>query len=354
MSVKPCMLSTKQKEIYQHIRGDDNIRETLPKLLPNLYNKTNYVIHYRNLKLYLEHGMVLRRIHKVLSFRQSPWLKKYINFNTTQRTAARNDFEKDFFKLMNNSMFGKTMENMRNRRKLDFVTGERKLKKLAAQVTFKSFTIFHDNLMAVERIVSELKLNRPIYTGLCVLDISKILMYNWHYGYVKRRYPGDSSKLLFTDTDSLVYRIRTDDLYADMREDQDKFDFSGYPHDHVCYSSTNKKVIGKMKDELNGSSMREFVGLRAKMYSLQFDEDTMKKAKGVRRYVIKKYITHDDYHNCLMNTSEYLHTMNSIRSYRHTLHTIQQNKRTLSAYDDKRYMMTDGITTLPYGHYSLR
>ena len=295
MSVKPDMLSERQREIYQQIRGDNDIRESLPKLIPNLYDKKNYVLQYRNLKLYLELGMVLKKIYRVLSFHQSSWLKSYIDFNTARRTDARSEFEKDFFKLMNNSMFGKTMENLRNRRKFELVTEERRMKKLAAPLTFKSFTISHENLLAVERAVSELTLNRPIYTGLCVLDISKILMYSWHYRYVKQQYPGEMSKLLFTDTDSFVYKIRTDDLYMDMKQQQGEFDFSGYPHDHICYSATNKKVIGKMKDELNAVSMREFVGLRAKMYSLEYGQTSMKKAKGVKKYVIKNYMTHNDY-----------------------------------------------------------
>lgn len=353
LKVLPNMVSNKQREIYCKIRGDDEIKETLPKLIPNLYNKTNYVVHYRNLQLYTSLGMVVKKVHKILKFRQSPWLKTYIDFNTRQRALARNDFEKDFFKLMNNSMFGKTMENLRNRRKVDLVNKEWRLKKIVAQPTFKSFTIFHQNLLAVERTVSELTLNRPIYIGFCVLDLSKTLMYNWHYHYVKQKYPDIKSKLLFTDTDSLVYKIQTEDLFNDMLEDQHKFDFSGYSHDHICYSTENKKVIGKMKDELNGVLMREFVGLRAKMYSLEYDNKSMKKAKGVKKYVIKKNINHADYRSSLFNSEEYLHQMNSIRSMKHILYSLRQNKRTLSAYDDKRFILGDGISTLPYGHYSL-
>lgn len=206
LTVKPNMLSEKQRDIYKSIRGTHEIQETLPKLIPNLHDKRNYVVHYRNLQLYTSLGMIIKKIHKILSFQQSPWLKIYIDFNTRQRMMARNDFEKDFFKLMNNSMF-KTMENLRNRRKVDLVTEEKRLKKIAAQPIFKSFTIFYEHLLAIERTVSELTLNRPIYIGLCVLDISKTLMYDWHYNFVKLHYPNEKSKLLFTDTDSLVYKI---------------------------------------------------------------------------------------------------------------------------------------------------
>ena len=163
--------------------------------------------------------------------------------------------------------------------------------------------------------------------------------------------------MLFTDTDSLVYKIRTDNLYEDMLQHQSKFDFSGYPEDHICFSKENKKVIGKMKDELNGCLMKEFVGLRAKMYSLQYQADdetkSVKRAKGVKKYVIKGHINHNDFRDCLLNVEERLHMMNSFRSINHNLYTLCQNKRTLSAYDDKRYILEDGISTLPYGHYKI-
>ena len=365
--VTPDMLSDHQLDILErHERSNLNKQgiefigpikpsttESLPKLVPNLYNKQKYIVHYRNLQLYTSLGLKITKVHRVLSFKQSPWLKSYIDFNTQQRAAARNNFEKDFFKLMNNSMFGKTMENLRNRRNVDLVVSSKKMKKLAAQPRFKSFKIFHEHLAAVERSVTELVLNRPIYVGFCVLDLSKVLMYEFHYNYVKQRYPNDKSKLLFTDTDSLVYRIQTDNLYSDMLIDKHLFDFSGYPEDHICYSNENKKVIGKFKDELNGIPMEEFVGLKAKMYSVLYGEQEMKKAKGVKKGVIKKCIKHSDYRNCLFSCGRMSHSMNMIRSEKHKLFTVKQNKSTLSAYDDKRYILEDGITTLPYGHYSI-
>ena len=364
MKVKAEDLSRYQRDFLLLIHHESEkegvlkINDSHEKLIPNLRSKKNYTLHYRNLKLYLSLGMRLQKIHRILKFKQSPWLKHYIDFNTVQRTAARNDFEKDFFKLMNNSMFGKTMENLRNRRKIDITGGDVSFRKMVAQSTFKSFTIFHEHLVAVERLQSELTLNRPIYTGLCVLDLSKILMYNFHYNYVKQKYPREKSKLLFTDTDSLVYKIQTRDLYHDMKEDEHLFDFSGYPNDHFCYSNANKKVIGKMKDELNGKCMVEFVGLRAKMYSVKYKStsnefQTMKKAKGVKKYVVKKHIDHEDYKKALFECKRYMHRMNSIRSEKHRVYTVGQNKSTLFSYDDKRYILSDGITTLAYGHYKI-
>ena len=197
------------------------------KLIPTLADKQKYVLHYRNLQLYLDLGLKLKKVHRVLMFNQSPWLKQYIDFNTQKRTHAKNSFEKDFFKLMNNSVFGKTMENIRKRVDVRLVTSKEKLSKLASKPTYVSSKIFNENLVAVHKIKETLTLNRPAYVGMCILDLSKTLMYDFHYNYIKSKY-GDKAKLLFTDTDSLTYEIETKDVYADFWSDKDRFDNSDY------------------------------------------------------------------------------------------------------------------------------
>ena len=224
---------------------------------------------------------------------------------------------------------GKTIESLRNRRMMELVTSEEKLKKLAAQPSFKQFKIFHENLVAVEQAKVKLTLNQPI----C-----------FHYNYIKRKYP--DSTLLFTDTDSLTYQIQTDNVYEDFYADKHLFDFSGYEKESPFYNDENKKVIGKMKDELNGEIIEEFVGLRAKMYSLKTKKEEMKKAKGVKKNVVKKDISHQDYVDCLFEERKFMHTMQTIRSFKHQLYTIKQNKVSLSPYDDKRYLMDDGVSSV--------
>ncbi|KAK3733350.1 hypothetical protein QZH41_003614 [Actinostola sp. cb2023] len=255
------------------------------KLVPNLNDKQHYILHYRNLKQYLSLGMKLTKVHRVLGFDQSPWLKSYIDFNTEKRKHATNDFEKDFFKLMNNSVFGKTMENLRKRVSVKLINTPKQLKKLTANPLFDYFRIFDENLVGVDMKKPSLYLNRPIYVGFCILDISKILMYDFHYNVIKQKY-GNNATLLFTDTDSLCYNIKTEDIYEDMYEDLDLYDTSEYPRDHVLHSTVNKKVLGKMKDETHGLPIEEFVGLRPKMYSLLYHEEgrevEKKTAKGYR------------------------------------------------------------------------
>ena len=197
------------------------------KLIPTLRDKKEYVLHYRNLQLYLDLGLNIKKVHRVLRFDQSPWLKQYIDFNTEKRKYAKNAFEKDFFKLLNNACFGKTMENLRKRVDVRLVTDENKLTKLASKPTYVSSKIFNKNLVAVHKIKETLTLNKPAYVGMCILDLSKTLMYNFHYNYIKKRYD-DRSKLLFTDTDSLTYEIEAEDIYKDFWTDKDMFDNSDY------------------------------------------------------------------------------------------------------------------------------
>ena len=289
------------------------------KLIPTLSNKNKYVIHYRNLQLYLSLGLKLKKIHRVLKFNQSPWLKQYIDFNTEKRKNAKNAFEKDFFKLMNNSVFGKTMENLRKRVDIRLVTEEKKLLKLASKPTFVSSKIFNENLVAVHKIKETLTLDRPAYVGMCILDLSKTLTYDFHYNYIIQKYK-EKAKLLFTDTDSLTYEIETDDAYQDFWKDKQMFDNSDCEEKSPFFDKNNKKVIGKFKDEAAGVPIIEFVGLRSKMYSYKKDNNKQERtAKGIKKAVIQKDMTHENYKQTLLENKQMYHKMKTIRSIKHKL-----------------------------------
>ena len=323
------------------------------KLIPTLSNKEKYVLHYRNLQMYIDLGLKLKKIHRVLEFDQSPWLKQYIDFNTQKRSQAKNAFEKDFFKLMNNSVFGKTMENIRKRVDVRLITDGKKLLKMSSKPTFVCSKIFNENLVAVHKIKEVLTLNRPAYVGMCILDLSKTLMYDFHYNYIKQKY-GDKAKLLFTDTDSLTYEIQTEDVYQDFWNDKDKFDNSDYPESSHYFSKANKKVIGKFKDEAAGMPIKEFIGLRSKMYSyIKEDNKVEKTAKGIKKNIIKGNIKHEDYKKVLFKNEQMQHRMKTIRSERHQLGSYEINKISLSCFDDKRYIAENGIKSLAYGHYAI-
>ena len=350
VKVNDVMLSGYCKKIQNKFKISTGL---VHKLIPTLSNKEKYVLHYRNLQLYLDLGLKLKKVHRVLEFNQSPWLKQYIDFNTQKRTQAKNTFEKDFFKLMNNSVFGKTMENIRKRVDVRLITDEKKLLKMASKPTYVSSKIFNENLVAVHKIKETLTLNRPAYVGMCILDLSKTLMYDFHYNYIKEKY-GNKARLLFTDTDSLTYEIEAKDVYQDFWNDKDRFDNSDYPENSPYFDKTNKKVIGKFKDEAAGIPITEFVGLRSKMYSYIKDNQKVgKTAKGIKKNIIKNNIKHEDYKNVLINNKQIHHTMKTIRSMNHQLGSYELNKVSLSCFDDKRYIANDGITSYAYGHYAI-
>ena len=327
------------------------------KLIPNLRNKKKYVLHYKNLIQCLDMGLKITRIHKGIKFVESEWMKPYIDKNTNLRAKAKNNFEKDFYKLMNNSVFGKTMENIRNRVDVKLVNTEEKLRKLIAKPNFRSRKIFSENLVSVHMKKTSLTMNKPVYLGMCILDLSKTIMYDFHYNYIKSKY-GDKAKLLFSDIDSLMCEIQTEDFYKDISEDvKDRFDTSDYPENHPSGIPTgiNKKVLGKMKDEAAGKIIKEFVGLRAKLYSFIMDDGgEIKKCKGIKKQVVESSISHEDYKTCLLTGKEQLRKQNILRSYNHEVYTEEVNKIALSAQDDKRYILNDGVHTLAWGHYKIK
>ena len=326
------------------------------KLIPNLRDKTKYIIHYKNLIQCLRAGMKLKKIHRGIKFVESKWMKPYIDKNTNLRAMAKNNFEKDYYKLMNNSVFGKTMENLRNRVDVRLVNTKEKLRKLVAKPNFKSRKIFNENLVSVHMSKTSLLMNKPIYLGMCILDLSKIIMYDFHYNYIKSKY-ADKAKLLFTDTDSLMYEIETEDFYKDIAGDvKDRFDTSDYPESHPSGIPTgeNKKVLGMMKDEAAGKIIKEFVGLRSKLYSFVMDDGgETKKCKGIKKQVVESSIRHEHYKTCLTTGKELLRKQNILRSYNHEVYTEEVNKVALSASDDKRHILSDGMDTLALGHYKI-
>ena len=305
-------------------------------------------------------------VHRIVEYQQAPWLKPFIDFNTNMHAAAESDFEKDFFKLLNNSVFGKTMQNTRDYRNIDLVGSEEKAHNLSAQPTFRSYTIFHDKLIAVERYQMCVKMDKPIYVGVTALELSKLVMYDFHYNFIKKKYPGEQSRLCFTNTDSFLYELKTNDIYADILSNNERFDLSEYKDNHQIFENLskeeirrlkqkNKKVVGKFKDELKGNLLLEFVGQKAKAYSYQYeksvfvdengievDEETMftkliideaKKLKGVKNYVVSNTIHFEQYMRSLLEGINLYVEMMTFRSYKHKLSTISQNKLSLSKYD---------------------
>ena len=211
--------------------------------------------------------------------------------------------------------------------------------------------IFNKNVIAIHENKSVLTLDKSIYVGFSILDLSKYLMYEFHYKYIKRKY---DAKLLFTDAEVLAYEIKTEHVYKDFFEDKSLFEFSDYPQDANRFDTVNKKVIGKMKNEREGKIIGEFVGLKSKMYSLiAVDDEETTKAKEVNKYVVKK-IKHKEYINDLLNKKMIRHKMKKVQSKLYRIGTYSVCKVSLSCFDDKRYMLGHDINSLAYFHKDIR
>ena len=193
-------------------------------------------------------------------------MEPYIRMNTEFRKQAKSDFETDFYKLMNNSVFGKTMENLRNRTDVKIVRDWKRdtIRKLVSSPSFGRFCIFGNDMAGIHMHKTRLVLNKPVYTGMTILENSKIVMYDFYYNYLKARY-GQNCELIYTDTDSLLLNIQTEDVYKDMKEHSWLYDTSNYRKDHPLYDDRKKKVLGKMKDECGGLAIEEVVAVRSKM-----------------------------------------------------------------------------------------
>ena len=307
------------------------------KLVCNLHNKKEYVVHIRSLKQALNYGLKLKKVHRIIEFNEEPWLKPYIDINTELEKIAKNDFRKDFFNLMNNAVFGKTTENVRKHRDIKLVITDKKRSKLVSEPNYHTMNYIPEDLSIIEMKITKVKMNKPIYLGLSILEISKLLMYEFWYDYMKPKY-GDNVKLCYMDTDNFIMNIKTEDFYKDIAIDVEKrFDISNYECDRPLPTGKNKKVIGLMKDELGGRVITEFVALRPKTYSYLTDDcKEDKKSKGTKKCVIKRMIKFDDYKNCLLNGEVILKSQQRFISKGHDVYTENTNKIALSSNDDKR------------------
>lgn len=337
------------------------------KLCPNLRDKKNYYIYIDNLRYYLEKGLILEKIHRVIGFTRSNWINDYIDTNSALRQKATNDFEKDFYKLMNNAFYGKTMENERDRVNIQFCMDAKSFEKHTSSPLFANqiLVIKTDGLSLVKTHKKTVKLQKPIYTGAIILELSKLLMFQFHYDTMMKVYP--NAEMMKTDTDSLLYYIKTEDVYEEMFENkqiQEKIEFSNYPKNHLLYNCDRKKIPGLFQDEcVDGEFVviSEYIGLRAKSYVNKLYAPTAKeyaekkKSKGVPSIHIKKRIDFNDYNNCLFNEQVIkLNGMTSFRSIGLNTYTIEMNKIALSYKDDKRIIMPDKIHTYAYGHYKTK
>lgn len=351
----------------------------IKKLVPHLMNRDKYIVHWTTLKYYLKKGMILKKVHRILQFWQSAWLKPYIDLNTRMRTNATTAFSRDFYKLMNNSVYGKTMENVWNRQVVKVCWNKRQLMRYSDKSWFRCFQIVNSEISLCIMKQKRIHLNKPLYLGFAILDISKFMFYSNNYDGYKRLWPGEQSELLMVDTDSYIMRIvmpkgRT--VYRDLcnikhqvrsKNSSLELDPSNYdPQDanediRSLFDTGNSKKLGALKDEMGSSVIQEFVGLRPKLYALRYFHRTsqhqkeLTKAKGCPSNVLKRSFGFNTYKRMLdEGTKSASANITSIRSIRHSINTIVTRKRCITIADDKRHITQNGIDTIAFGHKKLR
>ena len=345
------------KELFPHKRAYRGSK----KLLLNVFDQHKYVVHFKLLQFYLKQGMRITKYHRGVKFSQASYFQSFIEMNSRKRQQTSDKCKQDYYKLKNNSLFGKTMENVRDRRKIKLCNNAIQIQRLASRDSFKSATYFTPHLVGIECSSYEVTLNKPVYCGQAVLDLSKLELYEIKYNrfmkYEQEEEKGAQINIVGGDTDSLFVELVNIDLDKLLRKMiGEKFlDTSNYEKSNPLYSDALKACLGCIKDESCGNRYTEWVLLRPKCYSMQSHThgNTAKRAKGVQRFVVKNHLTHDIYKQVWEQMVIKYVTNRRIGSNLHQLYTIAVEKLALSAFDDKRCWL-DVNYSLPYGYYLLR
>ena len=309
------------------------------KLIYDWTDKKNYWFHYRMLKFYVRHGMVVERIYEVISFKQNKWLEKYINFHTQKRNKAVNDFEKDFYKLLINAFYGQTMENVRNRLKINFIKKDdtNEIVKQQSKLTFNGIHKSYENCDSYTFKENEVRMDKPFYLGFSVLELSKLLMYETYYDILQPYFGEKNLQLHYMDTDGFVLSINTKDIIKDLKNLEDIFDFSNLDKNHELFSNKNKKVIGKFKIETPKNVwIDKFVCLRSKIYVFKCGDDSKNKLKGISKSQSKN-INFEEFKKSLDGKKYQEECENyMLKAVNHEMYLQRVKKSTLFIFDDKR------------------
>ncbi len=323
------------------------------KLLTTFNDRHKYVVHFKNLKLYLQLGMKLKKIHRVIRFKQKALFAPFIEKCTQLRQLAKTKFEQDQFKKVANCVYGKTIQNTRNYMRVRLHSKVTSLLRCVSSFTFKSFTIVDKNLVQTNHTMGLIKHDRPIYIGFTILELSKYFMYDFYYNTLMKNLKCEL-ELGMSDTDSLLFKVDNSKVFR--KHIRDHMDYSNYPPDHPRFSLLNKAKLGYFKDELGGKQIcEEFVGLKSKCYSLLLRNinsnlvEEKKICKGLGRVAINNRLKFKHYKECLFKGIPRRYDFHVIRSRTHKISTVRINKKAISHFDSKRWIYSCGIHSDPYG-----
>ena len=359
--VDECEMSPYQKELRRKLNMTNASLKT-PKLIADLTDRKFYVLHYCELKKYLELGVKLVKVHKAVKFEQKRWMYDFVELCTQKRAATSDPYESFFWKMLINSCFGKTIESKRNRKRINVVSLPNTARNLIKKATISDVMIINANMALITMKTIRVKLNSPIYLGVTCLGRAKERMYDFYYSCIQREYGHEKVQLLGGDTDSLFLAVKCEDIYADMRKPElsnawfDRSDYS--PEDPVLgpdmYDGTNKKVRGMFKDVTAQSGIiTRFCYLKSKLYSYATTRDyEEKKAKGIDTNFVKKNLSFNDYYRVLFNEDVTNATSKRFQSIQHNIFTVETTKTGLTSFDNKRYYL-NAVDSLAYGHYRI-
>lgn len=304
-----------------------------------------------NLALYVRLGLKLNKVHRVLRFKQSRYLKTFVDKCTDLRQQSKTEFEKELWKKFANSAYGKLIEQVRSYIDCQMCVTAAACRKWINSPRFKSFKVLSENFVVVFLSRSTITLNKPIASGFTILEHSKRFMYQQYYEVLKPAL-GDDCEVMMSDTDSFLMCVRTEKPTDCLRLIKEAVDFSNYPSDHPLFSLSHKAELGFFKDELQGKKIAEFCGLRSKTYAFLVSEadslSLQSKCKGITKAYRKK-ITFDNYADCVKQFDKFSLAQFQIRSKDHILYTVKVNKLCFSSFDDKRYLFPCGVHSVPYG-----
>ncbi|CAL8147652.1 unnamed protein product [Orchesella dallaii] len=375
---------TELSPFQQYFADMLNVSETSlsnERLIADLNDRKKYKVHYRALQFYFSLGVRLEFIHSAIKFKQSPFFREYLLTLAEMRRNAKSKVEQNWLKLLSNSLFGKSCENKRNRSTCKLINcREKALKYNKKPNVSRVILLDKEDEDDVDIAIVCLKqtsayLDRPLYIGVTTLDESKRIFYDYYYNVALKIWGKNDKqvRLAYTDTDSGIYVVETDDVFVDMYNNRhDHFDMSDFDKSHPVWGKfnddTNKKRLGMMKDETANKVITHFCVAKSKMYTYRYLEDgvdkvsgeksylykDVKKGKGIARSALDKQVNFEQYQVALEEPVQFYTTSFSIQSKNHEIYTLKQTKKGLSGFDLKRYIIPESIETLAYGHYSFK
>lgn len=369
ITINEEILSPYQKKVLSDVYSKKSYKSV--KLTSTFRKREKIVLHGLNLQFYLKQGMKIEEIFRVISFKQKPFMKEWVDFCTEKRTKSKNDFEKNFWKLIVNSVYGKTIESISSRKKIKITTNLKDFSAAIKSPCYERHVIVNENISIVILSVTRVVVNRPYYIGFSILEISKLVMYEFFYSVLQPYFGQKGIQLLYSDTDSLAILVKTFNIIQDLENLKSNMDFSNLHSDHSLFSNENKALLFKFKEEFGLRPISRLCALKSKVYSFEvacnhsegvnekgvckicknisFSVSNINKLKGIQRKTARE-IHFDKYLKCLSQNYAQRDNVFQISSKNQSISTNLVNKISLSSFDDKRYIYNCGIHSEPYSY----